>query len=396
MTVVQRATGALLMAALVGTLTPGVAAGASGRTVYVDDNGTASASAKGACGKPNFSRIQAAVDDVSATTIAVCKGTYSEQVKVTRSLSLEGRAGATIQAPADLGDSGAIVRFTAAQKSRLSGFVISGAGTSDPDLYSGVDVRDGAEVAITRNRIRDIRGVALASTQGNGIYIDGARADITDNGIERFGTHGILVWSPGGFATIKGNTIRGQVGPGITNGQIGIDIREGGQGNVEDNTIAGNTEGAGVLVDQTGAVSIRRNTSTGNGLGIVLGDETGDVQVRSNAVRDNTSHGIFLTDAGQNTVADNAVVNNGGDGIRVETAPSEPNAFRNVIARNRVRNNDGAGIYIGRGVADNTVEKNRVRDNGATDILDVNGEALVNAYADNTCETSNPDGLCES
>ena len=23
-------------------------------------------------------------------------------------------------------------------------------------------------------------------------------------------------------------------------------------------------------------------------------------------------------------------------------------------------------------------------------------EALVNAYADNTCETSNPDGLCES
>ena len=98
------------------------------RTVYVDDNGTVSASAKGASGKPNFSRIQAAVDDVPATTIVVCKGTYSEQVAVTGSLSLVGRASARIQAPVDLVDSGAIVRFSAAQKSRLSGFMISGAG----------------------------------------------------------------------------------------------------------------------------------------------------------------------------------------------------------------------------------------------------------------------------
>ena len=95
-------------------------------------------------------------------------------------------------------------------------------------------------------------------------------------------------------------------------------------------------------------------------------------------------------------MADNVVVNNGGDGIRVETSPREPTAFRNVIAGNRVRNNDGDGIHIGRVVADNAIEKNRVRDNGGTDIVDLNGEPLVNAYADNRCKTSNPDGLCES
>ena len=392
MPAVRRGTGALLMAALVGTLTPGVAAAASGRTVYVDDNGTASASAKGACGKPNFSTIQAAVNDVSTTTIVVCKGMYSEQVAVTRSLSLGGRAGATIQAPADLDDLGAIVLFLGAQKSRLSGFVISGASTPDPDLHAGVDVRDGAEVAINRNRIRDIRDVSVRSTQGKGIYVDGARAEITDNGIERFGTDGIFVWNPGGFATIEGNTIRG-LEPDIIGGQRGIHLREGGRGKVEDNTITVNTNGTGILVSQTAAVLIRKNTSTGNAAGIILSGETSDIQVRGNTVRDNTSVGIDLADAGQNTVADNVVVNNGGDGIRVETFPRE---LRNVIAGNRVRNNDGDGIHIGRGAADNTVEKNRVRDNGGTDILDLNGEPLVNAYADNRCKTSNPDGLCDS
>jgi hypothetical protein len=91
----------LLAGALVETMMAGTAVAASGRTVYVDHHGTASAARiKGKCGKPNFATIRAAVHDVSVVHVVVCAGTYSEQVAVTRGVTLDGRPGAVIQAPA--------------------------------------------------------------------------------------------------------------------------------------------------------------------------------------------------------------------------------------------------------------------------------------------------------
>ena len=388
-----------LVALLAGIALPGAASAAGTRTVYVDDNGTPNAAGKGACGKPNYASIQAAVNDLTAKRVVVCKGTYAEQITVGRSLSLEGRSGAVIAAPASLSGVGAIVEFSGAQTSRIKGFTITGANTAATNLYVGVDVRDGATLTISHNRIRDIRGVGLGSTQGTGIVVDAARADITDNTLERYGTGGVLVTSPGGFAMIDGNTLSGQTGAELNNGQIGINIREGGKGDVEDNTITGNKAsdggGIGIVVDLTDSVSLHDNTVTNNGRGIVLGDETGDVEVRSNVVRDNLGDGIFLTDASFNTIVENESSGNGGEGIHVETAAGEPNAFHNVIATNRVHNNGGNGIFIGVAVAQTIVKENKVHDNGGTDIVDANGTPLVNTYSDNTCGTSNPSGLCK-
>src|SRR5262245_9060263 len=63
---VRRCVAALLTALLMGWLVPGAAGAANGRTVYVDDNGTANAAGKGKCGEPNYTTIQAAVNDTSA------------------------------------------------------------------------------------------------------------------------------------------------------------------------------------------------------------------------------------------------------------------------------------------------------------------------------------------
>src|SRR4051812_8188379 len=97
---VRRWASALLVALVIGVLVPGAALAASGRTVYVDDNGVANAAGTGKCGKPNYTTIQAAVNDTSAKHVVVCKGVYVEQVTVERSLTLEGRSGAVIQVPA--------------------------------------------------------------------------------------------------------------------------------------------------------------------------------------------------------------------------------------------------------------------------------------------------------
>jgi parallel beta-helix repeat protein len=358
-----RCAGVLVAAALVETMMAGTAVAASGRTVYVDHHGAASAAAKGKCGKPNFATIRAAVRDVSVAHVVVCPGIYSEQVAVGRGVALDGRPGAVIQAPAVLsGVSGALVRFSGAQRSRLTGFTISGASTADPNLSSGVDVVGGADVSISGNHIRDIHGVALGSVQGEGIVVSQARAEITENTIERYGAEGVLVDSSSTFATVGGNTVRG---PGKSAFGIGIDIRESGQGNVEGNVVTGNSEG-GILVDETGGVLIRDNSVFRNGRGIVLGDDTGNTTVFSNVVRSNTGYGIFVVeDASGNTITGNEFTNNGSDGIHMSL--------------------DATG---------NTVTRNTVYGSGGTDILDGNGVPPANTYAGNKCDTSNPAGLC--
>jgi parallel beta-helix repeat protein len=396
MNAVRRWAGVLLAALLASLAVPGPTYAASGRTVYVDDNGVANAVGKGKCGRPNYSTIQAAVDDLSVGRVVVCKGTYVEQVAVTRSLTLEGRSGAVIEAPAVLGTSGSIVSFNGAQESRLRGFIISGASTADERLGAGVSVNDGAQVTISHNRIRDIRGLWASSTQGVGISVDGAHADISDNRIERYGIGGILVTSPGGFAQIDDNIIRGHEAPELNNGQIGINIREGGQGDVEDNRVTGNKQGGGgigIVVDQTANVSLRDNTVRDNDRGIVLGDETGDIEVRSNEIRNNTGHGVMIIDAGGNRIVENEISGNGGDGIRVQSA--DPPATDNLIDSNEISDSGGNGISLDVGAINNQVSDNEVSDSGGLDILDENGTPLVNTYSDNDCDTSNPSGLCE-
>jgi hypothetical protein len=38
---------------------------------------------------------------------------------------------------------------------------------------------------------------------------------------------------------------------------------------------------------------------------------------------------------------------------------------------------------------------NTARDNGGIDIFDASGMPPADTYADNTCDTSSPNGLCE-
>jgi len=130
-----------------------------------------------------------------------------------------------------------------------------------------------------------------------------------------------------------------------------------------------------------------------NDQGIVLGDETGNIEVRSNVIRNNTSDGMLLIESGGNTIVENEVSRNGGDGIRLRSG--DPPTTGNLIATNKVRDNGGNGITIGAGAITNTVKENKLSGNGGVDILDANGTPLVNTYADNTCDTSNPNGLCE-
>src|SRR3954468_18906547 len=94
---ILRAVCVMTLVAFTSALVPCVALAQASRTVYVDDTGMATAAGSGKCGKPNYASIQAAVNDMSVAHIIVCAGTYAEQVRVSRSLTLEGRSGAVVQ-----------------------------------------------------------------------------------------------------------------------------------------------------------------------------------------------------------------------------------------------------------------------------------------------------------
>ena len=55
----------------------------------------------------------------------------------------------------------------------------------------------------------------------------------------------------------------------------------------------------------------------------------------------------------------------------------------------------GSGIYLAVDTHDNSVRGNTAEDNGAADIVDESGPPPAKSYADNSCDTSSPDGLCE-
>jgi parallel beta-helix repeat protein len=196
--------------------------------------------------------------------------------------------------------------------------------------------------------IKDIHDNHPTFDTGGGIFVSGGQADITDNTIERFDNEAITLFGPQTFASIDDNTIREPLREGV----IGIDIREGAEGDVEDNTITGNrlARTAGIIIALSSRVTLRDNTVTNHENGIILGEEVTDSEVRSNTIRNNTGYGVFTTDASRNTIVENEIDHNAGGGIRIRTSPTEPMASFNTIRTNKVHDNGGDGIHITLGV----------------------------------------------
>lgn len=358
-----------------GLVLPSLSQAASGRTVYVDDTGTPNPSAKGACGKPNYASIQAAVDDLSASKVIVCEGVYTETVTVERSLSLEGKSGATIQAPA--GEFVAIVLFRGPQESRIKGFTISGAGavTWAGIRTNGFVCEDSpcgpTVVSISKNHISDIYASSNIGEDGTGIFVYQSTANLEDNYVERYGYSGITLDGSDRADTsaqVDDNTIVGQGANGTQAKQVGVRIDETNV-DMEDNTISGNYgsgpdgEGIGILVEFTTS-SIRDNIVTNNDIGVAYWPGSGIL--RSNEIHHNAGNGIELR-----------------------------SAYGATIVENESSNNGGHGIFVQNGTTLNTLRDNKAFNNGASDIVDENGNTTANSYSGNKCGSSNPIGICK-
>ena len=292
-----------------------VAAGHGGhqKAVYVSPTATPN-SADRSCRSAAFRTIQSAVDAARpGSTIVVCKGTYHEQVVVSKPLSLAGQRAIIDEAGVTPG-------------LRLN---VPGIGTQT--IF--------AAVVILSSGVR-FSGFTVQHAQGEGILAAGLGGDISGISI----SHSAVVHNDLGFGFPKPKSSYFECAAA---GQIPGDCGEG----VHFTAVAYSTINRNVIADNSG--------------GVLLSDDTGpthDNVVADNLVTGNSTD-CGITVPGHNPKALSATG---------QPQPSVAGVYRNVIRDNVVTDNglkgEGAGVLFANATAgtasyDNLVEGNYIAGN---------------------------------
>jgi len=281
--------------------------------------------------------IQTAINAANAgDTIVVATGTFTEQLVVSKSLTLTGAGiGSTIvQAPAALavdatvppsagGQATAIVKVDSSAVVSITGFTIQGPGTTAcGSIGYGVFVGGGANLTFNNDRIAEIRDNPPGGCQ-NGVGIRAGAAStaqigtltMSNSSVVNFQKAGVVVDNTGSSATLTNNTVTG-LGPlGIA--ANGIQISRGATATVTGNTISGNecniapptcgsdpianAQGTGLLLYDAGAVSASNNTISTNDVGVAAYDDTttgvGTITLTGNTLNGNRYENLFAESA---------------------------------------------------------------------------------------------------
>jgi hypothetical protein len=212
--------------------------------------------------------IQTAVNDAAVgSTIAVSAGDYTEQVEISKDLTLQAAEGVTIHSPSSLvtgftstGENKPIVYVTGANNVNLNGFVIDGGNLGDLNSrFVGIAFYN-AGGTIRNNTIRGINESTPSSDQqGVGILVlndDGAARSVTISGneISDYQKTGIEALGNGLTASITDNTVTGSGTTPLT-AQNGIEVGNGATGIISGNEVSAN-DFSGSSYSATGILEI--------------------------------------------------------------------------------------------------------------------------------------------
>lgn len=304
------------------------------------------------CSVPSrYATIQAAVDAPACTTIRVAPGTYAENVRIARSLRLEGaRSGQDARSRRGGGESvisgGALATVTiTADNVTVDGFTLNGppgSGTAALVMQTGntgETVRNTivnnpgraasittSRTTFTRNLVRNtttandgfqtnsqpVRDVTISDNTFTGppaanynadvTFIEGNR-NLTVTGNRSIGNGTLVALFKTTGARVTDNTVVGLAGSSAV--YIG-----GGNNGV---TVSGNTisaAGSAVKVDNSfgagvnSGLTVTRNTLKQNKYGVNVGSgaASGTLAVNRNSITGNTTYGVFNDPASGATV----------------------------------------------------------------------------------------------
>ncbi len=329
------------------------------------------------CASPGFTSVQAAVNVANTGDVVYLCGTtpYSEQVIITKAITLTGDAGATIAAPSPFPSTSLTSlppQFTADSlfvpqaivfvwgaganatiKNLTITGVMPGNGGCAEDEY-GVLVIDGAKVALNNDKVLNIQdsnsslygcqfGVAVQigrqywPTANFASYITEdfvGHAVIKNTTVAGYQKNGITVDGPGTTASLTWNTVNGA---GRNNGNLfspiigqnGIEIGRGAAAKIEYNTVTGNSY-TGPAPASAGGI-------------LVFGGACGDTPVTpltTNTLIDNNT----LADNDVGLYVSNLIVDTNNN-CALPTTPTNIQMYRNKITNSAVSNIGGTNLF---------------------------------------------------
>jgi len=351
-------------------------------------------------GTPNYTTIQAAVNAAApGATVYVCAGTYSEQVTISKNLSLLGAANGNLDAIIIVPPAGGMVQNAtdpapgvanpniAAQvfvqgpaTVTIKDIIIDGAnnglsGCSAPTLVglyvlnttatlTGIDVR---------NEVMDPADIACDS--GLGIYVEADSAvavALTISSVNNFQKNGITAngygnGTPGPVMNIFSDNVAGQ---GPTNGALenGIQVGYGATGKVNSNNVAdvvwepgttGDPQAAstGILVYASEGVAVNSNRISTTQFGVAVVSDPTYGSADNNVVTVNYINNTLLFDgidvcSNGNVVQNNDEYDSLQSGLHVDSTCTEFGSGSSGNNNNVSKNNSTgacAGILEGSG-----------------------------------------------